>query len=763
MKPEKPKRLRGWRAWTLRVVLALAAPALLLLLAEGILRVAGFGRPTGFFVEWKTGGETAAVTNQDFCLQFVPEEISRAPQEIVLRPKGGQSPVRIVVLGGSAAAGDPDTAFGFPRILEALLNRRSGGRSFEVVNAAVTAMNSHVVRRIAHDCAEHDPDVFIVYMGNNEVVGPYGPAALPGALYGSTGFIRAAIAARGSRLGQFLARLAGTRGGPQRKWLGMEAFLQDQIPSDDVRLQHCCEHFAANLKDITDTAADAGAATLLCTVPTNTRSCPPFASMHRAGLAREQLDRWQRLFDEGRTLLRANSFARALETLQAAAKIDDAYADLSFCLGRCAEGLGDVEAARRHFDRARDLDTLRFRADSHINAAIRRLAKTAGGRSVALLDLDGILGLHAQTNPRPGDLFLDHVHLTFRGNVLAAVAAAATLAEMLPHAGIKPPQPGAQIDALHDELRERLLYDVHAQFDLAMLMYRRRTRPPFVEQLDHDAEMTALRTRLAGLRRAAKQLGTDQSEQQCLAALDKAPGDPLLNRRLGDLWLRHGKAAAAIERYRQRLKASPHDAAIRKGLAAALASVGQTDEAVEVLTSPANPFAMKRKQALGYVGTALIQHRQARQSEAVYRQVLEIDPEDADALINLGAAASQKGDPETAATYLQRAIEADPASAGAMANLANTFVKRGNAAEARKWFQRAVEADPYHHVAQAGLGLQLAREGRIAEGIKHLERSLALYPGFTAGYQVLATIYLRQGLTDKARRYHDLAELFRPD
>ena len=51
--------------------------------------------------------------------------------------------------------------------------------TFEVINAAVTSMNSHVARRIAKDCAAHDPDVFIIFMGNNEVVGPYGPPTLP--------------------------------------------------------------------------------------------------------------------------------------------------------------------------------------------------------------------------------------------------------------------------------------------------------------------------------------------------------------------------------------------------------------------------------------------------------------------------------------------------------------------------------------------------------------------------------------------------------
>jgi hypothetical protein len=43
-----------------------------------------------------------------------------------------------------------------------------------VVNAAVTAINSHVVRPIVHDLTRREADLFIVYTGNNEVVGPFG-------------------------------------------------------------------------------------------------------------------------------------------------------------------------------------------------------------------------------------------------------------------------------------------------------------------------------------------------------------------------------------------------------------------------------------------------------------------------------------------------------------------------------------------------------------------------------------------------------------
>ena len=49
--------------------------------------------------------------------------------------------------------GDPEPAFGAGRYLEALLRERFPARKFEVVNVAITAINSHVIRAIARDCA----------------------------------------------------------------------------------------------------------------------------------------------------------------------------------------------------------------------------------------------------------------------------------------------------------------------------------------------------------------------------------------------------------------------------------------------------------------------------------------------------------------------------------------------------------------------------------------------------------------------------------
>jgi hypothetical protein len=49
---------------------------------------------------------------------------------------------------------------------------RFPGWLVEVINTAMTAINSHVIREIAKDCVRLGADFWVVYAGNNEVVGP---------------------------------------------------------------------------------------------------------------------------------------------------------------------------------------------------------------------------------------------------------------------------------------------------------------------------------------------------------------------------------------------------------------------------------------------------------------------------------------------------------------------------------------------------------------------------------------------------------------
>ena len=101
--------------------------------------------------------------------------------------------------------------------------------------------------------------------------------------------------------------------------------------------------------------------------------------MHRDGLAPDELQKWQALVEQGANFESARAFDDALMAYQAATKIDDQYAELEFRMARTLWMQGDYTGAKQHFERARDLDSLRFRADSRINEINRAVGSSAAG------------------------------------------------------------------------------------------------------------------------------------------------------------------------------------------------------------------------------------------------------------------------------------------------------------------------------------------------------------------------------------------------
>ncbi|MEN6429131.1 MAG: tetratricopeptide repeat protein [Phycisphaerales bacterium] len=746
-RPEPAKKPVLWK----RLLAAVLGPLSFLILVELVLSLAGYGLPKAFFIPWKVAGQTLYLANEHYCEHFVPKSLSRTPEPCVLGPKG-ESTIRIFVLGSSAAYGDPEPAYGFCRQLELLLNEHANGKSFEVVNAAVTAMNSHVARRIAKDCAAQKPDLFILFMGNNEVVGPYGPPTLPASLYSSRRFINACITAKKeTRIGQFLKTLSlatNGKGQADAKWQGMESFLTSRIARDDPKLRDCYRHFRSNLDDIIRIARGCGARVLLCTVPVNIRSCAPFGSQHKAGLPAEALAQWDRAFQEGGALERAGDFAGALAAYEKARQIDDSYADLAFCMGRCLAALGRTDEARRVFVEARDLDVLRFRADSSILRVIRETAQAWSAKGVRLLDLDA----------NAADLFVDHVHLDFRGNFLAALAALRQIREMMPQAGLVEPR-GSE-DEILDSCRRRLLYDEHEQYRLAMVMYRRKTIPPFSEQIDHDAELAGLRDELLRLRQVEK--GAKEPESIYLEAVRRRPLDTYLILRHGQFLMGTGRPREAMEMYRRVLDARPFDMRIRVALSQVFILGNMKDEAVDVLTSRQTPDRYTRKDALLSLGAFCAQAGNITQATAIYDELSPMDSRNLDVLVNQAAAASQRDDLPAMKRYLDKALELAPNSVLAATNMGNYYAKRSQPAEAQKWFVKATQLDQRDPFAHIGAGIQSVRLKQMDKATEHLMQAVALKPDFVEAYLLLAAIHDQAGRKEEARKYLDLASLFRP-
>jgi tetratricopeptide (TPR) repeat protein len=474
----------GWRPWALRIAISLFAPLLLLGLVEALLRIGGVGFPTDVTVPCTLQERPASCYNLFFTAPFFPPGMIKEPQMYAIPTEKAPGTFRIFILGESAAMGDPAPAFGFSRYLEVMLGERYPSMKFEVVNTGSVAINSHVVLPIAKELANHRPDLFIIYSGNNEVVGPYGPGTALTSAGMSLPAIRSSIFYHSTRIGQLLTKL----GTPKKEWGGMAMFLDKQVPASSPLMSHAYANFDHNLRDTVAVARASGARVIVSTVATNLQDCAPFGSLHRENLSPDALHSWSTLVQQGAEQENAGANVEALKSYLAAATIDDDYAELEFRIARTLAALADYNAAREHFLRARDLDTLRFRADSKINAINRSVARAFPGTE--LVDADAIFASESNHRIIGSDLVYEHVHMTPHGSYVLARAMFLQIARQLPQANSLQP-----VDAPSQPECERLL--AFTKFDHARVtaeMLRRLQEPPFTNQLNHSDQVLRLMT-----------------------------------------------------------------------------------------------------------------------------------------------------------------------------------------------------------------------------------------------------------------------------
>lgn len=144
--------------------------------------------------------------------------------------------------------------------------------------------------------------------------------------------------------------------------------------------------------------------------------------------------------------------------------------------------------------------------------------------------------------------------------------------------------------------------------------------------------------------------------------------------------------------------------------------------------------------------TAAIAHHTAGQldeAEALYRQILALEPEDPDALNLLGLVLQDRGDLAESISLLNRALLTDPDFPEALTNLARAQIASGNAAEAVASANRAVQADPELAEAFLQLGRASLELGDLAAAEAALQRCLALSPETETAWFHLGLVYAR--------------------
>lgn len=412
--------------WLYRALLVLGAPLALCAILEGGLRLAGYGHPAGFLIP-DPDRPGYLRSNPGFSSLFLPANFDLRPLNFRVAVDKPPGTYRVVILGESAAQGVPVPSFGFAQQLRAQLRALYPQKRIEVIDTGIVAINSHVIYRIARDVAVCHPDLYVVYVGNNEVVGPYGPGCAYLNRMPPLWMIRLSVALRASRTGQWLARLIAhfsPAHARQPEWGGMSMFVRNGVRGDDPRLNAVYANFRANLRDISEVARRNGSQVLFCTVVANWKDCAPFLSLHRGDLPAGELAQWRKIFPAAVLCWRLGQNDRARILLTQSLRLDDQYADAWYLLGRIDLDQGRLAAARSAFAAALHWDGLRFRPDLPINAVVRDVA---GDR---LIDLAREMGADsASAGPIAGRQWLfEHVHLDWPGNAFIARAIAERIA-----------------------------------------------------------------------------------------------------------------------------------------------------------------------------------------------------------------------------------------------------------------------------------------------------------------------------------------------
>ncbi len=672
--------------WLFRILTIILIPLILFGLAEAGLRIFDYGYSTNTFSTCQVFGEKAYCNNARFAWQFFPKDIARDFSPFVFFAKKPSNTYRIFVLGASAAQGVPEPAFSFGRILEVLLKQTYPQHHFEVISLAMPAINSHAVLEITQDCLKHQPNLLVVYLGNNEVVGPYGAGTVFSPLISNRSLIRASIKLKSIRIVQLLNDLVyhlRSISGQAQKWHGMEMFLGHQVRAQDPGLKKVYKHFRANLTDICNIATEKGVPILISTIAVNLKDCPPFASQHRVGILDEQLQQWKLEHQHGLDCEMNRDYEGAIRDYQNALIQDPDYAETHFRLGRCYWETQQYEQALQAYHQACELDTLRFRADRQINQIIREIAQVKQKHGFYFIDSAQVLSTKSAQHIPGRKWFYEHVHFNFAGNYLLARTMSEQIEKLLPESIKKNRLPEQAVPSEQD-CASKLGYTVLDQYKIAKnVLEKYITRAPFTNQAYHSQTVFELKTYIQRLKNQ----------------VDKIPFESFL------------------QTYRQSIEQNPSDWHLHWTYASLLASEQVNDQA------------------------------QALQHYKIVQKKFPLWP---NPYVFMSLAASKLGYLDQGITYNKKAIELEHTQFEAYFNLGFAYQLQQKYEQAMKYYRLAIHYQPKHANAYLNLGVILFNQGKIEQAIETYITGQKNIPDYPELYYNLAVIYEKTGKIENA-------------
>lgn len=371
-------------------LMILLFPLFIIIIIELLLRVFSVGNNMHLFVkhhnkDYKEYYRVNPLIGEKYFNKF---DATGATNDIFLRKKP-ENGFRIFVLGSSTVVGFPyENNLMFSRILQKRLQDSYPDKNIEVVNTAITAINSITLNDYMREIVHYSPDAIIFYEGQNEFYGAFGIGSNEtlsrNAFVRNLHFrllnlrfyqvLRKGIGAT-SKLFSKKPDIANARGSLMKKMVA-----DKQIVYKGDTYNYGLDQFRTNLGGILKRCANHDIPVFLSDLVTNVRDLPPFGSADSEKFPRADA-----------------TYKLAIETLNA----------------------GDTIKARELFYLAKDLDPVRFRASEDINLIIDSLAVAYNCYFVPTKDyfMNASVGKLIGNN-----LLTEHVHPNINGQFIMADA-----------------------------------------------------------------------------------------------------------------------------------------------------------------------------------------------------------------------------------------------------------------------------------------------------------------------------------------------------
>jgi tetratricopeptide (TPR) repeat protein len=590
---------------------------------------------------------------------------------------------RIFCMGGSTTYGRPYfDEVSFCGWLRAYLQAADPTRNWEVINAGGVSFASYRVTRLMGELGQYQPDLFIVYSGQNEFLEQrsYGGLInqpdwlinLNASLSGTrvyTAMTHLIEAVQPDSLAQAKARsqLNGEVDEILNHTIGPQSYQRD-----DTLKQHILTHYRLNLARMVKLARSVDADILFVQPAVNLKDMSPFKSAHRDGLDAAALQAWQALYARAGELEAAGDAAAALAVYREALALDDRYAELHYRMGHVLFSLGRYAEAEQAFQRALEEDIAPLRM---LGAMQQDVAEVAAAEDVPLVDFPEILrAAYLQEYPHAvfgKEFFVDHVHTSMEGYRLLGLA-------------------------LFDELVSTGIATPDAGWNAAR---REAVREAVIASLDPRDEGGALLNLGKVLEWAGKFQEAYVSFQRSLEILGPSPM----------LYDRLARTAYALQQYDETmhylqasLQLDPGIPGVHAKLATILGKQGKTDEAIK--------------------------HFQAE---------LEITPGNYVVHAGLAKLLEKQGNNSAAFEHYEKALQLDPKFESARIRLAYLLLGQERYDEARLHCEEALRNNPQQYRAHTLLGLVLKQQGHYSQAIKHFSEALRLEPGDSIAQQNL--------------------------